>query len=85
MSGSSATLDVHDKLMSGSYFLGECVITVFIVKCFDNLQLLRVMVPFAFKVSVVTVRPSIVVEFKQAEVATQDFIVTQAVDTVLFV
>ena len=37
MSDSSATLDVHDKLMSGSYFLGEWVITVFIVKCFDNL------------------------------------------------
>ena len=40
------------------------------------------MVPLAFKVSIVTVRPVVVVEFEGAEVATQDFLVAKAVDTV---
>ena len=43
------------------------------------------MVPFAFKVSVVTVRFIVVVEFKEADVTTQDFLAAKAVVTVTFI
>ena len=41
--------------------------------------------PYAFKVSVVTVHTSVVVEFKEAEVTTQDVLAGKTEDTVLFI